>query len=181
MPYYLSAPSVRAFVPLSPDGNGYALDEMVWFPLTRYASQLEAAGSLTCTAGTLTWAADSGPIPFQRRVRLSPSAGTKAEQQGKLLLKLDRAIGRRTLRFAYQTDASAAVSELPVEVWALRSGSPGRERLVLHPEESAKGLTAVELDCSDPDITALEVAFHQLPPDGVWIYELNLTADDFRP
>jgi hypothetical protein len=175
LPYYIGAPSVRGFVPLKSDGTGYDLDGAVWFPLTRYASQLDAAGDLTCSTGTLTWVNDSGPMPFRRRVRLE---GKDGGADSELVIKLDRAVGRRTLRLGWQKD-SAAGGEPELQVRVVRSDSSNRDRLPV--VETNDAIALVEIDCTSPDLTAVVLSFRGLPAGGVWLYELNLTADDFKP
>jgi 4-amino-4-deoxy-L-arabinose transferase-like glycosyltransferase len=176
LPYYLNAPSVRAFVPLDPSGTGYDLEEAVWFPLTRYASQLEAAGDLDCPSGTITWLPDSGPAKFQRRIRLVPTKPTGDEPYG-VTIKLDRAVGKRSLRLGWHPVEASSEAELRVLVSRTGSSVQGELSPVVRTEN---GLMVVAIDCTSTEMTALEFSFRRAPA-GVLLYELNLTADDFRP
>jgi 4-amino-4-deoxy-L-arabinose transferase-like glycosyltransferase len=212
LPYYLEASSVRGFVPLNKNGSGYDFDRAVWFPLTRYASQLAAAGDLGLDNAVVNWFNNSGPAPYQRRVQLTAK---DSQADGQLTIRLDRASGHRTLRFGWQVEKRvhrfglrqglavltlAALQQLlhlpaqlvdlvvvqlgepELQVWAVKSDA---SRSAVTPVvETKDGIAQLEIDCSAPDCREIVLSFRNLPAGptgGVWIYELNLTADDFKP
>lgn len=182
LPNYLQFSSVRAFVPLAPDGTSYAMDEAVWFPLTRYASQLEAAGNLAwLPKTTVNYLPDSGPAPFQRRVKVVPAKPTEQDSCG-FVIRLDRALGKRTLRLGWHPVEESNLSSGHVTPWTIQASrsdfsSPTK---LLPTIRTDNGFPYFEIDCSSPELAELELTFHDVPA-GVVLYELNLTADDFRP
>jgi hypothetical protein len=188
LPYYLTGPAVRAFVPLTADKSGYDLGQAVWFPLVKYASQLDAAGELRCGAGAIQWFLDSGKAPFQRRLLLRPAGTAAAPGRVSLTVDLSHAVGARKLSFGYQWlfEAGQAGGPLGVQVGVNRTGTWWTEERLRRSVPVAEAAAAehpfpVELDLSDPSLASVELTFDGLPPGAsVWIYELNLEADDFR-
>jgi 4-amino-4-deoxy-L-arabinose transferase-like glycosyltransferase len=187
-PCHTSVPTVRVFVPLTPDRSGYDLGAAVVFPLVKYASQLHKVGELVCTQGALTWANDSGNEPDKRRFLLGPDRKGGAGTTVRLRVDTARACGRTRLRFAYDwkrdaaAGAAAPESGILVRVRAERP-SPGAEELLCRTEEATAGrLHVVDLDLTGRDASSVEIEFANLPRGAaVWLYELNLQADDFRP
>jgi 4-amino-4-deoxy-L-arabinose transferase-like glycosyltransferase len=188
LPYYLTGPAVRAFVPLTADKSGYDLGQAVWFPLVKYASQLDAAGELRCGPGAIQWCFDSGKAPFQRRLLLRPAGTAAAPGRVTLTVDLAHAAGARRLSFGYQWlfEAGQAGGPLGVHVSVNRTGTWWPEerlgrRVPVTEAVAAEHPFPVELDLSDPSLASVELTFDGLPPGAsVWIYELNLEADDFR-
>jgi 4-amino-4-deoxy-L-arabinose transferase-like glycosyltransferase len=190
--YYLTAPIVRAFIPLSPDRKSYALEKAQWFPVVKNATQLESSGELRVKNAKITWAMDSGPAKFQRRFFLMPQSSTKGPTKLKLHLDVDAAQSPVTLNFAY------AVGELPgekpsptalqaavLEIFTSHRKSTTGERLPVEQEslplaEDARPLQKIKLTLP-PRTQSVELSFNNiLPGTGVWIYEFNLSAADFK-
>lgn len=176
-------PAIRAYVPLAPDGLAFDFEHATLFPLTRYASQLHAAGSLEVSGSALTWVKEA-PAPVLRRLRLVTPKDAPAGRPVALTVKLQRAVGKRQLQFQWQPDVTAGpqAPRTALEVWAITSTSPGRALLLTQHDDGAQGEQAVDVDCSQNDLSQIEIAFRGLGPgSGVLLSELRLTADDFRP
>jgi hypothetical protein len=189
LPYYLTVPAVRAFVPLTADHAGYDLEHAVVFPVVKYASQLDRSGELVCRQGSLAWLNDSGTEPFKRRLLLSPEKKDAADGAVRLHLDPTHARGRTRLSFAYgwKPDEAgpppAPEDRARVRVRLKRASGGTDEELVAGNEPVKAGPPrTIDLDLTSHDATAVEIEFENLPRGaGVWLYEFNLQADDFCP
>jgi hypothetical protein len=186
LPYFTRVPAVRAFVPLSPDRSDYNFERASWFPLVKYASQLEASGELHCRGGTIKWIADVSDQQFKRRCVLTP-----AEEGGQLMtLTLDPtgALGEVRLDFECKwcletgTAAPKKSTDMYLTIWGCRGEQ--REKLWEEHEVSPPAQTSsprrVSLDLSDRGFSSIDMEFAGLPSQAsVCIYEFNLSASDF--
>lgn len=192
LPYYLTVPAVRGFVPLKADGQGFALDQSIWFPLVKYASQLDGCGELECRGGKITWGMDSGPRKHQRRFFLA-AADENTSGVVSLAIDLAKNPGATTLRFAAAADAvpgtapTPAVSNVGLVVDLLGDSARLSEALYEGkvapqlPTDTA-GLNEHEFALTDSVAESLELRFAGLTKgSGVWVYELNLEIDDRAP
>jgi hypothetical protein len=173
-PYYWSGVSVRKFVPLSRDGSKYVESEAISFPLSKYASQLAATGELKLDKSRVEWSPDSGLHPRMRRMILKE---TDTYQKDTLEFDLSKALGKRSLEFAVEVPFSYTAPLVRVSLYRADGESTTRfVSIVGKPIELFKQT----LDVSDPEIKRVILDFEHVPKNGMSLYELNLTADDFR-
>jgi hypothetical protein len=184
LPYYRTAPSIRAFVPVSADGRDYMPQQARIFPLAKYASQLEAAGDLHVLAGHIEWRVDSAAESYKRRFIVHPDGSGQA----RLLIDVSNAVGRTRLTFGYawEPGASALATTDRRLTLAVRGRTPTKTQSLLDRVEPLRDESAVRaVRIVDVDLTGLGIEDIQLSVDGappgvaVAIYELNLRADDF--
>jgi hypothetical protein len=181
LPYYIEYPSVRAFFPLNPDGKSYDLARATIFPIARSATQLAASGELAFQGGSPEWAVSSGTQKYPRRFALR-LINNSAVNPG-LTLHLDRAHGRKIVRFAVQLESPnpTQTRQAPVHL-KLTQGSS-----LDSPSLWQTNLASVRPEPTHMEIAAGEstgelhlVCEHLLPTDTLWFYEFELLADDFN-
>jgi len=186
LPWYLNDIAVRAFFPLKNKGSSFDVTESRWFPVIKYASQMHAARELTIENGTFENSGTSGmehyPRRFALRASTTPNIGSPA-----ILIDTERARGTRNLKFQWQCELSSG--ELPRKIRLLiqryEPVSKGSVKPMERPEEFVAVTTippmrTVSLDLSSPPAGRLRLQFDGLRPgEVVWIYELNITAEDW--
>lgn len=187
LPWYISDVAVRAWIPLNEQRTGYDLTKGLWFLLAKYASQLHIDGELAAEHAGLEFSGTSGTLRYPRRFCLRPNAEDGAVAA--LVVHAERALGRRTLKFAVQYDANAA-GESPVApaIRILRmspQGSPAitsaEETIQLAPAAVGTELREVTLDLNSPPTASVRIEFlGALAGSPIWIYELNVFADDWQ-
>jgi hypothetical protein len=178
-----SCPAVHGFVPLAADGSHLELDRVEWFPLAKYALQLDGGGDLHCRGGTPHWCNDG----YRRRLALSPDCPAGKPGAVVCTIDLSAALGRRRLSFDYLVP-SAPGAAVPqghrpgLQVVALVQGSRPQEKVLAQHELTPGAAPArLDLDVSDSGIAAIEIRFTNLSPGvSACLDELNLQADDFR-
>jgi hypothetical protein len=186
LPYYITTPALRAFVPLSQDGSKFLFNKTIWFPLVKNATQLETSHALQFKNTKITWSNDSGNEPFMRRLFLTPK---KEKEKIQLILNLASNHKPFTLEFSYSIDpilatlpaASAESIKDPIEIVTIsHNGSKHQHIASIHktPHSDAP-LKKIEIPIrSDADV--VEITFNHLTPGkGVWIYEFNLQENNF--
>lgn len=185
-PWYFSDVAVRAWVPLGDQGRTFDLTKARWFPVAKYASQLHSANALAVENGALEYSATSGTEHYPRRfaVHVKPEHGGAPPA---IVIDSSRAMGARNLRFGWQCELSPG--ELPrnlallIQSYALKGAASARpiermEELVATSYLPPMG--TVSLDLKDPPVGRVRVEFDGLRPgETVWIYEFNLTAEDW--
>jgi hypothetical protein len=192
LPYYITTPALRAFIPINPDGKSFALNKTVWFSFSKNAAQLETDGALQAKNAKITWVDNSGPAPFQRRFFLSPKKGKNSAE---LLLNVPAARGPSTLSFSYgmgdapegRQQPLAQTSSIGYYDFQISTGTKGskKSQLVLIGRETIPpaGTDALPRKIELPilkNTQVVKVSFnHLLPNTGIWIYEFNLNAVDF--
>jgi len=180
LPYYFEVPAVQAFVPVSADGKSYDTERAVVFPLTKYGSQLAAAGDLIIRQGKTEWAGNSGTEKYPRRFALRPAGG--GAPMAEVELDVLKAVGNKSVRLGIQCENSTMPScPGPVHA-AIFQGQESRngQRLWQKDLSPGPGIEWVELALGQRDPAPLRFIFQNLlPSDTLWIYELNLSADDF--
>lgn len=172
-PYYWSGASIRKFIPLSSDGLKYAESEAISFPLSKYASQLAATGELKFDKARVEWSPDSGIHPRMRRIVLKE---TNDRQKDTIELDLSLASGKRTLEFSVEVPFSTTAPLVGVSIQ--RAGRPSTTK-VISIIGKPMDLFKQTFDVSDPDIKKVTLEFGHIPKNGMSLYELNLTADDY--
>lgn len=173
-PYYWSGVSVRKFVPLAKDGSKFVESEAISFPLSKYASQLAATGELNFDKLRAEWSPDSGLHPRMRRIILKETA---SDQKDTIEITLSNALGKRTLDLALEVPFSYTAPLMRVSLYRASGASTSKFiSIVGKPMELFKQT----LDVSDPRIAKVTLDFEYVPKNGMSLYELNLTADDFR-
>ena len=184
LPYYLTAPAITAFVPLSRDGRSYDIGATQRFSMVKYASQLDAARELTCRAGRLEWRADSGTAPSQRRVFLHADATGIAE----LVVDVSHGVGARVLRFTYNWESVPVTvpDHDTLSLTVVSRYADGREAAssawpeTVREARDRRTLRPVSIDLADRDVGTVEIILKGVPGSGfAAIYELNFEADDF--
>lgn len=166
LPWYIEDVAIRAFIPLERDGSGYDLARARWFRLPKYASQLYRSKQLSVEAARLEFSPTSGERHYPRRFSLRRDGETPA-----MVIDASLALGRRDLSFAWEAPAR----RITVRV----QGYDASGRLQLERSVDAS-VSQVKLDLNS-DVQKIRVEFTGLAPqDTVWIYELNLTADDWE-
>ena len=178
LPYYLSAPILRAFFPLAKDRKTFNLDEAEWFPVAKYASLLSASRELRNDASSLIWESDSGSAPYKRRFTLKPINGNN---EVKLSVALGNAVGKRRITFEWAPDLS--------NVFLLKGeGETPRVRIFLnylhkrtvsYEESFRAGLKMETINLDDPALKSVGFTFLHVPIEGIKVYEFNLVADNF--
>lgn len=190
LPYYLTTPTIRAFVPLASDGKSFDLTRAVWFPLVENATQLDTEGKLKSQNAKIMWAVNSGPAPFQRRFFIEPKKGrANVPEKVQLLLDVSGIHGSdpSTLSFAYAWakspafDVKSPSSEYyDVKVNAISKKGQVRQLLLNRDQVPAvgkeDGLKKVEFQIP-VDTKTIEITFSNLmPKEGIWLYEFNLKS-----
>lgn len=176
-PYYWSGASVRKFVPLSPDLKGFDFSKSIEFPLSKYATQLSASGELKCEEGTLEWSPNSGDHPRMRRFLLKPLSGSSV---GKISVDLSKAIGQRNLSYSLSLVEGANFYEYEKLVVVANMLTGQTRKLSIRNEGLRNNLNQKIYDVSEPSLRRVELIFSGLPQKGIAIYELALTAKDFK-
>ena len=180
LPYYFEVPAVQAFVPVSADGKSYDTERAVVFPLTKYGSQLSAAGDLIIRQGKTEWAHNSGTEKYPRRFALRPAMG--GQPVAEVELDVLKAVGNKSVRLGIQCENTLMPSRPGPVHAAIFQGqeSISGKRLWQKDLSPGPGIEWVELALGQRDPAPLRFIFQNLlPSDTLWIYELNLSADDF--
>lgn len=187
--YYLTTPSVRAFVPLADDGKQYDLKHVVWFPLIKNATQLESSGELQFADTMVTWAPDSGPAPYQRRFFIVPKT-QKANGATKLVLNVSSVKGPAKLSFAYALGVKPGeptdVLDHEYDLLITKDVRATASRQQIVSQQTITSLEAKQQTIKQIEIPVsantrnIEISFNNIAPGtGIWIYEFNLSASDF--
>lgn len=193
LPYYLTVPALRAFIPIEAGRHAFALSKTSWFPLVKNATQLETSGELRTLDSQITWALNSGEMRFKRRFFVKQQH-MKHLTFNKVQLKLDTSTthGPTTLSFSY------ALGEPPEKIPS--KTTPGNYQITISTvnNSSTKVNALISENVSPPPIgkddflrnvtlsipkntKAVEISFNNLPVGaGVWIYEFNLSATGFN-
>lgn len=187
LPYYLTVPGLRAFIPLSQNQQRFEWEAAVWFPLVKNATQLETSKELKATNAIINWALDSGKAPFKRRFFLAPTSETSVQNPMKLYIDTSAAEGDTTLQFAYTIGEKENV-QLPQAIAYNLNVTGVKENIrdmlfsienKLPNQRNFNALNKVNISVP-PGTKTLEITFDNLFGNrGVWIYEFNLSAADF--
>jgi hypothetical protein len=185
-PWYFSDIGVRAFVPIEGDGKNFEMVKARWFPVVKYASQLHSANALLVENGTFEQSATSGTEHYPRRFAVHLSAERDAGPPS-IVIDAAKALGVRTLKFGWQSELTPG--ELPRKLTLLIQRYPLKSEAGSKPTEGVEEFAAasnlppirkVSLDLGSPPIGRVRLTFGGLRPgETVWIYELNLTAEDW--
>jgi len=191
LPYYLTVPALRAFVPLASNKQAFDLSKAHWLPLVKNATQLETSGELKARSSQITWSLNSGDTPFQRRFFVTPKhAKPSVSSKVRLYLDTSTALGSTTLSFSY---ALGEIPEIPsnktrqdnYQIIISTVGNPSMEPNILlsanivSPSGNQEPLRKVNVSIPQ-DIKAIEITFNHLGANtGVWIYEFNLSLANF--
>lgn len=194
LPYYLTVPTLRAFTPLALDHHHFALSETRWFPLTKNATQLETIGELQTPDTRITWAFDSGKTQFQRRFFMKPSQNKNFHNSVRLYLDTSTSLGPATLSFSYALGniPETKRAKTPQKYYDMTVFKISKTSLQLRDDvmfaknslpDIGKEDNIKKIRISIPAKTkAIEIIFNNLVLNtGIWIYEFNLSATDFKP
>jgi len=186
LPYYLTTPIVRSFIPISFDGKHFDKENAVWFSIVKNATQLETSHELQVQGAKITWAQNSGQYLYQRRFFLTPVSKDKQHDSGKTELILHVATLNKpaTLTFSYMlgnipdiTTARPANSYYDASAFLQSKGAIKKVYSNREPVAAAEGGDALKnVQLTIPAHTnAVKIVFNHLAPEtGVWIYEYNL-------
>lgn len=177
VPYYLTAPELRLFVPLTKDKNQFDLTRAIWFPKVSNATQLEANGLLSTPDTNISWSADSGNAPFKRRFFIFPKFGTCSN----LRLNLATITQPVRLSFSYALGTNPeTLGTNPISYHMMISRMTRGRLKTEHHKIISTPNTLKNFYLNIPINTEwLEVSFTHLSKDtGIWIYEYNLSTMD---
>jgi hypothetical protein len=186
LPWYFSDIAVRAFVPLEGRGKSFELLKARWFPIVKYASQLHSANALLVENGTFEQSATSGTEHYPRRFAVRLGAERNAGPPS-IVIDAGRALGVRSLKFGWQSELTPG--ELPRKLTLLVQRYALKDSAGSMPTDSMEAFVAasnlppirrVSLDLGSPPIGRVRLTFGGLRlGETVWIYELNLTAEEW--
>lgn len=173
LPYYLTVPAIRGFIPLTADKQNYDLNKVRWFSLSKNATQLESEGALKFINSQITWAQDSGVEKYQRRFFLTPRSSDH------LTLRLS-ITPQQKLIFSYSWGAIPGKDvdvqgQYEMKVSVRKSGGQFQTVMMQQHryEDRHSDLHSVEFTVPAQAKT-VEISFNHLMPDtGIWIYEFN--------
>lgn len=171
LPYYFQMPAIRAFIPLSADGQSYDANRAVIFPVAKTATQLVKSGELVFAGPQPEWSVDSGVLQFPRRFSLRATA---TEPRIAWELAVTQARGHRSSRFSLQYESPQESGPVPARLET-------REGVLLWAGELVPGVDPLLIKPELPPATTglLFTAPHVPAGDTLWFYELVLEADDF--
>lgn len=194
LPYYLTVPALRAFIPLASNKDSFALSKISWFPLVKNATQLETSGELKAQSSKIIWALNSGEEHFKRRFFLKSSPKERLVfNKAKLYLDTSTAHGPTTLSFFYslgdlpeKQSTKTTQGYYTVTIATVSKSTSSKPKVLksatnlishLGKEEPRRKITI-----SIPENTkAVEISFNHIAAGkGVWIYEFNLSVADFH-
>lgn len=181
LPYYLTNPTIRAFVPLTRDGQQFDLTKIQWFPMVKNATQLETSGELQFHDATITWSNDSGSYLFKRRFLVSTSPLSPHSIQLTLNIKAAKGLSSQ-LNFSYALDnlnistykmKISTISQINKKLNILSS------EMITSSSNEALHLKTISL-VLPPNTEVVNIDFNDLPTNSsIWFYEFNLSAMDF--
>lgn len=180
LPWYSSDVAIRAFIPVSRTAAGFDLSKAQWFRLTKYASQLYHAKQLDVGGATLEFVGNSGARHYPRRFALHKDA---AAPSASISIDVSKATGRSELTFGWQFELAPA--DLPRRLGVQLQSFQGRGKVSDEMREtmaasSLPPLQTVSLNLNQPGADRVLVQFFGLRPgETIWIYELNVAADDW--
>lgn len=181
LPYYLTVPTIRAFVPLEKNKNSFDLSHAIWFPLVKYATQLETNKQLQFPNTKVTWMQNSGTENYKRRFFINPD---NKEQKAKLVLKIHTNNQPSILTFEYVWgDINNIINDpkgdYELNIYAI-SKTGATQILTKKEDYDQKNLALNEVKVSIPKKTdRVELTFSKIyPKSGIWIYEFNLSEPD---
>lgn len=182
MPYYLTAPVLRAFIPLAKNKQSFDLDKAIFFPLVKNATQLESSGDLSSVHAKISWSVDSGTEEFKRRFLMTPNTKNNQNKM-QLLLNLPKTHGQMTLNFYYQwadlTPGPQNIKNLvDLKIILYNKNGVKNHQILINPDifsaKSPNPLNNVALTIP-PNIHSIKINFNNpLVSSGVWLYEFNL-------
>jgi hypothetical protein len=186
LPYYISAPSVQAFFPLSLDGQRFDTANAIWFPSVMSAAQLETSHQLHSKNAKMTWSDTSGESPFQRRFLLTPK--TK-DNTAHLILETANLQKPARLSFFYREESATGTSSsvnnsYDAAISVINDGLKKHTMVSAHePYPNPKKTNKLnKVDILIPAHTrAIEISFKHLPPhSGIWVHEFNLSVANLQ-
>lgn len=195
LPYYLTVPVLRAFIPLASDHRSFALSKTTWFPLVKNASQLETNNELKAPKTKITWALDSGNAHFKRRFFMTPQHAelTSTSNGVELVLDTTTILGPSVLSFSYAIDDVSALKHprtqqglYDIKIFAISQEFEDSVTTLLLDQNSVprvgKSDTMKNIIISIPNNTkAIRLVFNNLVENtGVWVYEFNLSVADLE-
>lgn len=175
--YYLTNPELIAFVPLAKDKNTFDLANVIWFNAHQNATQLDSGHMLLTENARVTWAMDSGAMPFKRRFFVEPKLGHNAI----LKLPLSKEAVFNQLNFAYTLEKapnSNAIIPPYFDMQIYSFNQKNYRHLLLSNREATtdSSLRTVTLPI-DKNMHSIEIVFNHLTKGtGIWIYEFNLES-----
>jgi hypothetical protein len=182
LPWYISDIAIRGFIPITQTRQGFDVSKVQWFKLPKYASQLYHAKELDVRGAKLEFTGNSGTLRYPRRfaMRVDPGAVTISPS---ILIDTGKARGHRDIAFGWQFELRPenlprrlALSIESFDAVRKVSGQT-RETLADSPLPS---LQNISLDLNQPPADRVVIQFRGLQPgDTIWIYELNVTADEW--
>ncbi len=182
LPWYVSDIAVRGFIPISQTQGGFDVSKVQWFSLPKYASQLYHAKELDVQGAKLEFAGNSGTLRYPRRFALRIDPGTVPSAPS-ILIDAGKARGRRDITFGWQFELRP--EDLPRRLaLAVQGFDAGRKVSGQVRETLADSplppLQNISLDLNQPAANRVVMQFNGLRPgDTIWIYELNVTADEW--
>ena len=191
--YYLTSPALYSFIPLSSEDQKFDLSKAIWFPIIKNATQLETSGELKIPNARVIWSLDSGAMLSQRRFFIAPKQSRQlSDVKVHMLLDTSTVQGPATLRFSYVLGDIPAMTR-PVttqEFYKVVISSISNTFVKPHqilsdlnpipPVGQAHTLKNVEISIPI-DTKTIEITFNQLiAGTGIWIYEFNLSAANFK-
>ena len=181
-PWYFTDTAVRAFIPLTQTGAGFDVTKVQWFQLPKYASQLYHAKQLEVRGAKLQFAGNSGTLQYPRRfaLRADTAADTPAPS---ISINVSKAVGGRDLTFGWQFEL--APGDLPRRLAMELQGFEGARKVSDELRETLAAsalppLQTMSLSLNKPVSDRVQIQFTGLKPgETIWIYELNVVADDW--
>jgi Dolichyl-phosphate-mannose-protein mannosyltransferase len=181
-PWYFSDVEVRAFIPVSQNTSEFDVARVQWFQLPKYASQLYHAKQLDVRGAKLEFVGTSGTLRYPRRfaLRVDPATGAASPS---ISIDVSKASGRRNLNFGWQFEAAPGDSprQLAVELQGFDAGRKVSDEVRGTAADSAlPPLQTVSLDLNQPVLDRVLIQFAgPRPGEAIWIYELNVIADEW--
>lgn len=178
-PWYFSDVAVRAFVPVSQ--SRYDVSKVQWFQLPKYASQLYHAKQLDIQGAKLQFVGNSGILRYPRRFAITLDTAIAASSPS-ISMDVAKASGRRDLTFGWQFELAPGEQprQLAMELQGFHAGRKVSDEVRESPADSALPPQAIRLNLNQPAADRVLIQFGALRPgETIWIYELNVIADEW--
>lgn len=182
LPWYFSDIAVRGFIPISQTREGFDVSKVQWFRLPKYASQLYHAKELDVRGAKLEFVGNSGTLHYPRRFALRVDPGTVTTAPS-ILIDASKARGHRDITFGWQFELRP--QDLPRRLALAVQGFEGvrtvsGEVRATIADSPLPPLQNVSLNLNQPLADRVVIQFNGLlPGDTIWVYELNVTADEW--
>jgi hypothetical protein len=178
LPHYTEYPSIQGFIPLTSDKKDYDLSKAVYFPVSKYASVLNACNELSIHGGQTIWANDYGGRSYIRGfgVKRTPKDIGSLEIE----VNLTHTRGNKVLKYGWKIEHQS--NQNANNVYKPQLELISNEGAIIwrsKPNDLGADIKWVK---NILDNYTQKVTLKWLNPsseDTLWLCEFNLIADDY--